>query len=116
MGDVLVLYTILSSFEVYDIGTRNLPTQDLSLVVAHRVVASQKPAIASIAFAQLQLDFITRAARQSATPIRLEPFQIITMNYRARASLPPLIEADAEVIECDAVNIKTFAGGSEYAN
>src|SRR5437879_11655347 len=38
------------------------------------------------------------------------------MKVTSRASLPPLIKTKAEVIERDAVGIKTFAVGSEYPN
>src|SRR5580700_2795723 len=47
-GDVFLLKPFLSPLAVFDIGTRSVATQDLSVVVAHRVVTSQKPTINSI--------------------------------------------------------------------
>jgi hypothetical protein len=38
------------------------------------------------------------------------------MNFRAGACVAPLVKGDAEVIECDAVDIKTLALRSENRN
>src|SRR5579864_8357516 len=46
-----LLQFLLSLLAIFDIGTSNIPADDLPLVVAHRIVASQKPTIASIMFA-----------------------------------------------------------------
>src|SRR5258708_24205630 len=62
---VFLLQFLLSPHAVFDIGTRNIPAHDLSLVVAHRIVASQKPTITSIMFAQPQLHLVSRAASHS---------------------------------------------------
>src|SRR5713101_1737633 len=113
---VFLLQFLLSPHAVFDIGTRNIPTHDLSLVVAHRIVASQKPTIASIMFAQPQLHVVSRAASQSTIPTSLCPFQVIRVSVSARAPLQPLIKANAEVIEHHAIGIKTFAAGAEYRN
>jgi hypothetical protein len=113
---VFLLQFLLSPLAVFDIGTRNIPAHDLSLVVAHRIVASQKPTIASIMFAQPQLHVVTRAASQSTIPTSLCPFRVIRVNVSGRAPLPPLIKANAEVIEHHAIGVKTFAAGAEYRN
>src|SRR6266849_776911 len=113
---VFLLQFLLSPHAVFDIGTRNIPTHDLSLVVAHRIVASQKPTIASIMFAQPQLHVVSRAASQSTIPTSLCPFQVIKVSMSASAPLPPLIKANAEVIEHHAIGVKTFVAGAVYRN
>src|SRR6266403_95731 len=113
---VFLLQFLLIPLAVFDIGTRDIPAHDLSLVVAHRIVASQKPTIASIMFAQPQLHVVTRAASQSTIPTSLYPLRVIRVNVNAKAPLPPLIKANAEVIEHHAIGVKTFAVGTEYRN
>src|SRR4030081_1744343 len=66
-GDVFVLQSFLSSLPVFDIGTRNMPAQDLSLV-ADRVVPSKKPTIVFITPAHSHFDFKRRSARHSTVP------------------------------------------------
>src|SRR6266403_2738013 len=113
---VFLLQFLLIPLAVFDIGTRNIPAHDLSLVVAHRIVASQKPTIASIMFAQPQLHVVTRAASQSTIPTSLYPSRVIGVNVSDKVPLPPLIKANAEVIEHHAIGVKTFAAGAEYRN
>src|ERR1700749_833615 len=48
----------------------------------------------------------------STLPKRPHRLQIIRMNFSAKASLPPLIQTHAKVIERDAIGIKTLAVGS----
>src|SRR2546426_3940927 len=43
---------------IVDIGTGHVPAHDLSLVVAHRVVARQKPPIAPVGGAQPDLQLV----------------------------------------------------------
>jgi hypothetical protein len=45
--------------------------------------------------------------------VRPKLFRVIWMNFRTGASVAPLFEGDAEVIECDAVDIEALALGSE---
>src|ERR1700726_1259768 len=68
-SDVFLLESLLVSFAVIDIRTGNIPTQDLSLVVAHGVVTSQEPAVTSIALAQPQLHLVSRCCRQGTMKI-----------------------------------------------
>jgi len=49
-GVSFLLQFLLSSFAFINIRQRKIPTLDLSLVVAHRVATSQKPAITSVTF------------------------------------------------------------------
>src|SRR5882757_5030935 len=114
-GDVLLLQFLLSSFAVFDIGARNIPTRNLSIVVVHWIETRQKPAITSIAFAHPQLQFVSRARRRSTIHSGSEPLHIIRMNVIANPpSLPPLIQTHSKVIERGAIGVKTFATGSEY--
>src|SRR5579864_6270003 len=113
---VLQLELLLGSFAFINIRGRNIPAHDLSLVVAHRIVASQKPAIASIMLAQPQLHLVSRATCQSTIPASLDPFRIIRVGLAAPARLPPLVKPNAEIIERHAVGVKTFEIGSEYSN
>src|SRR4029453_8739553 len=59
--DVFLLKSLHGSLALVDIGARNIPAPDLSVVVAHRIVASQKPAIASIRVAQRNLQLLRGA-------------------------------------------------------
>src|SRR6266478_7913672 len=114
-SDVLLLQSLLSSFAVFDIGARNIPTRNLSIVVVHRIETRQKPAITSIAFAHPQLQFVRRARRRSTIRSGNEPLHIIRMNVIANPpSPPPLIQTHSKVIERGAIGVKTFATGSEY--
>jgi hypothetical protein len=45
--------------------------------------------------------------------MRPKLFRVIWMNFRTGACVAPLVKGDAEVIECDAVDIKALALGSE---
>src|ERR1700692_2559461 len=53
--NVLLLQFILVSLAILDIGTRDVPPDDLPLVVSERVVTNQKPAIRSVAATQALL-------------------------------------------------------------
>src|SRR5258708_30441512 len=88
-SDVFLLQSLLSPLAVFDIGTRNIPAHDLSLVVVHRIVASQMPTIASIMFAHPHLHVVSRAASRSTKPTSLYPFQVIRWRVSARAPLQP---------------------------
>src|SRR5271154_6812772 len=116
-SDIFTPQSLLSSSAVFNIGTSGIPSRNLSLVVAHRVVKRQKPAITSIAFAQAQLQLETSPTRDRTIKMGYGPFQVIRMNELiAIRCLPPLFKGTALVIEQDAVSIKTFATGSEYRN
>src|SRR6516165_7947558 len=96
--DVLIAKCLFSSLAVIDVGTSNVPTHNLSLVVEHGIVASQKPTIASIALAQLQLQIVSRAGQQRTLWQSREQFRVLRMSFRAKTSLPPFIQTNAEVI------------------
>src|SRR4029077_5165526 len=115
-SDVFAAKSVLSPLAVFDIGTRNIPAHDLSLVVVDRIVASQMPTIASIMFARPHLHVVSRAAFRSTKPTSLYPFRVIRVSVSARAPLQPLIKANAEVIEHHAIGVETFAAGAEYRN
>src|SRR6185295_7993436 len=112
---VFLLQSLLSPFAVVDIGTRNIPTSDVSLGVDNGVVPRQKPTITAIALAQAQFILVGRPGRASTIKIIALPRAVIWMNERkALKSLLPLFTSKAEVIECNAVDIETFAIRSVY--
>src|SRR6202035_4107028 len=82
-SDVFLLQFLFNPLAVFDIRTRNVPTQDLFLVIAHSVVTREKPAVTSIALAQPYFDFKSSAARHGTIPLILEPLRIIRMIYNA---------------------------------
>src|SRR5476649_890429 len=53
--NVLLLQFILVSLAILDVGTCDVPPNDLSLVISERVVTNQKPAIRSVAATQALL-------------------------------------------------------------
>src|SRR3989454_10864576 len=100
---------------IVDIGTGHVPAHDLSLVVAHRVVARQKPAIAPIGGTQPDLQLVRRATDDRPVSNSFDPFGILGMSFRsgrAHDALPPLIERAAEVIERRAIGVQALAFGS----
>ena len=73
--------------------------------------------ITAIALAQPQFILVGRPCRASPIEIVALPRAVIWMNERkALKSLLPLFTSKAEVIECNAVDIKTFAIRSVYRN
>src|SRR4029077_8600215 len=94
--NVFFLQSLLGSLAIFDIGTRDIPTSDLSLVIANRVRTSQKPAVSSIALAQPQLQLVGRSCRESMIKIIPFPRPVIWMNERtALRPLPPLFKTKA---------------------
>src|SRR5439155_13743486 len=92
---------------------------DLSLVVTHRVVARQKPAIAPVGGAQPDLQLVRRAGDNSPFSHSVDPFGIVGMGFRSglpHDALPTLIERGAEVRERRAIDVETLALGSEYGD
>src|SRR5216683_2243711 len=59
--DGLVAHPLLGPLAIVDVSTGDIPTADLSLVIEHGIVPSQKPAIASVALPEPQLQLIRRA-------------------------------------------------------
>src|SRR5882724_3270591 len=108
---------LLGALAVFDIGIRNIQTDNLSRDVEHRVVPSQKPTITAIALAEAQFILVGRPCRASTIKIVALPRAVIWMNERkALKSLLPAFTSKAEVIECNAVDIETFAIRSVYRN
>src|SRR4030095_5999396 len=104
--NVFLLQPLLSPLAIVDIGTGDVPANDLALVIAHRVVPSEKPAIASIAGLQAHFQFVGQAARQRTLCKRFKPSDIVRMCGGADASLQPLVEADAGILEGRAVRVQ----------
>src|SRR5712671_4982207 len=114
--DVFLLESLLSLFAVVDIGAGDVPMDDLAIVVAHRVVASEEPAIASVTVAATQLQLKGGAAGQRTICIIIEPFGIVRMNFRSKASLTPRVEANAVIGERRSVCIQALTTGPEFAD
>src|SRR6266853_7038227 len=55
VSGVLLLQFILVSLAILDVGTCDVPPNDLSLVVSERVVTNQKPAICPVALSEPQV-------------------------------------------------------------
>src|SRR5713226_10765642 len=117
-----MLQSLLSSLAFINIRSRNIPAHNLSMFVAHRIETNQKPAITPIRCLHPQLQLESGATGASTIGITARrPFSVIRMNEPTGARkpsgcLPPLFKTKADVIERNAVGIKTFATGSEYSN
>ncbi len=109
---VLLLELLLVSLAVLNIGRRDVPANDLSLVVLERVVPNQKPAIGSVAATQAHFQLVRGAASQRRVDICLDPVGVVRMHLSPMASLTPLVEADAVVGERHAVRVQPLALGS----
>src|SRR5258705_12439844 len=54
--------------------------------------------------------------RRRTIGMRVEAIYVFGMNRQSRASVPPLVEADAEVFERGVIQIETLTRGPEYPN
>src|SRR5258705_11863703 len=54
--------------------------------------------------------------RRRTIGMRVEAIYVFGMNRQTRASLPPLVEADAEVFHRGVIQIETLTRGPEYPN
>src|SRR6266403_1177522 len=120
-SDVFAPKAVFRPLAVFDVRQGDIPTRNLSLFVAQWVKTNQEPAISSIALAQPQLQLVGRSCRESTIKIIPVPRSVIRMNKRPGRKkipgcLPPLFKTKADVIEPNAVGIKTFATRSEYSN
>src|SRR6266478_5430219 len=115
--NVFLLQSLFGSLAVFDISSGNIPTRNLPLFVAHGVVTSQKPAVASITFAKPHFAFKSRACRHRTIPLNLDPLCIIGRTYSANGGfVTPLIQSEAEVVKSAAVHEKTLAVASENSD
>ena len=111
---VLALKPIFSLLAILDVGTGNIPSRDLPFVVAHRIVPNEKPTITYVSFAQSHLQLESRANRTSTVKKGAHPIPVIEVNEPTHiAYLPPLFQAEAQIIKPRAVGINTFVVGSE---
>src|SRR6266853_1593536 len=109
--NVLLLQFILVSLAILDVGTCDVPPNDLSLAVSERVLTNQKPALRSIAATQAHLRLVSGAAYHRTVDICLDPVDVVRMHFRSIASLTPLVEADAVISERHSVRIQPLALG-----
>src|SRR5258707_8939541 len=115
---VLLLQFILVSLAILDVGTCDVPPNDLSLVVSERIVTNQKPTIRSIAATQalFQLQLEGVAAGQRTLKMCLDPVNVVRMNFIFMASLTPLVEADAVISERHSIRVQPLELGPQYAD
>src|SRR5262249_31568755 len=108
---VFLLQPLLGSLAIVDISTGEIPANDLALVVAHRIVPSEKPTEASIAGAHALFQFEGQGSRQRPPSMRFELFGIVRMHVGS--ALQPLVEADAEILKRGPVGVQRLKLGSE---
>src|SRR5258706_2725373 len=115
---VLLLQFILVSLAILDVGTCDVPPNDLSLVVPERVVTNQKPTIRSIAATQalLHLQLVGGATGQRTLKMCLDPVNVVRMNFIFMASLSPLVEADAVIGERHSIRVQPLELRAQYAD
>ena len=114
---VFSLQPLFSLLAIVNVGTGNIPSHDLPFVVAQRVVPSEKPTITSIRLAQPYLQLASSASRTSTVKKGAHPIPVIGVNEPTHvAYLPPLFQADTQIIEPHPIGVNTFVVGSEYAD
>src|SRR5258708_35897088 len=109
--NVFLLQFILVSLAILDVGTCDVPPNDMTLVVSERAVTHQEPAIRSVAATQAHLQLVSGAAYQRTVDICLDLVDVVRMNFRLIASLTPLAEADAVISVPHSVRIQPLAVG-----
>src|SRR5882762_2481801 len=114
--NVLLLQFLLVSFAILDVGTCDVPPNDLSLVVSERVVTNQKPAIRSVAATQAFLQLESAAAYQRTVKMCLDPLNVVRMNFSDMANLTPLVEAYAVIVERHSIRIQPLELRPQYAD
>src|SRR5258705_3263786 len=107
---------ILVSLAILNVGTCDVPPNDLSLVVSERVVTNQKPAIRSVAATQALLQLESGAAYQRTVQMCLDSVNVLRMNFSFMACLTPLVEGDAVVGERHSIRIQPLELGPQYAD
>src|SRR5437763_3892051 len=89
---------IFGSLSILDIGTRSIPLDDLSLLIAQRHGADQKPAIFSIGAAQAHFIFVRFPGRHVRTPLFQDSWNVFGMNG-ARWLFDVLLQRNARVVQ-----------------
>src|ERR1700752_2241720 len=107
---------VLGFSAVVDIGTSEMPPNQLSLIVAEWIVPNQKPAIAPVALSEPHLRLVSGGMSYGTTDQRLHPPEVVRMHFRCKASLAPLVQADAVILERHPVRIKALVLRAQYTN
>src|SRR6185295_1297698 len=107
---------VLGLSAVVDIGTGEMPPNQLSLIVAEWIVPNQEPAIAPVALSEPHLRFVSDGISYGPTDKRLHPPEVVRMHFRCKASLAPLVQADAVILERHPVRIKALVLRAQYSN
>src|SRR5208283_1258033 len=103
------LALLLGSLAVFDIGCRDIPAQDASLLVAQRTIAEQEPSIRSILSTHACFEFVRNVACGSRINIFRYTFPVIRMiKPETIGDAPPFLRRYAEVIERGLVGIETL--------
>src|SRR6202008_471584 len=109
---VLLLQFILVSLAILDVGTCDVPPNDLSLAVAERVVANQKPAICPVALSEPQVPLIVGRVRCRTIDKRLDSINVVRMHFTQKTSRAPFLKGDAEIGERKAICIQALTPGA----
>src|SRR6185436_1846843 len=93
-----------------------MPPNQLSLIVEQRIVPNQKPVIAPVALSEPHLRLVSDGISYRTTGQRLHPIEVVRMHFRRKASLAPLVQADAVILERQQVRIKALVLRAQYTN
>ncbi len=103
-------------FSVLDIRTSDMPTCDLTIAAANRIIPHQEPSITSVLSAYPLLILECRTLGQGTVPLRLKLALIVGMDVRARLQIAPLAKRNAKIVQCRAVCVETLAARANNAN
>src|SRR5450432_435080 len=107
LSDVFLTKLVFRLLAVFNIGSGNKPTPNLSPFVMQRIVIDQKPAILSVVSPQPRFVLVRGTAMRSP----LDLFQIIRMKPRLSVFTLPLLKAEAEIIQQGSVGKNGFFHG-----
>src|SRR6266446_760862 len=100
---VFPLQSLLRSLAILNVGTREVPPNELSLAVAERVVTNQKPAICPVALPEPQVPLVIGRVRRRTIDKRLDSIDVVRMHFSQKTSRAPFLKGDAEIGERKAV-------------
>ena len=109
--------SILGPLAVLDVGGREVPARDASLLVAQRIVTEQKPPMRSILSPYPCFELVRKVACGSDVHISRQPFPVVRMEKPKRIrDTPPFLKRYAEVIERRPVGIESAPVGFEFSD
>src|SRR6266850_6388513 len=110
---VLLLQSLLGPLAIVDVLTIELPPNQLSLVVAKRVVPDEEPAIGPVPLPQPHLGLVGGRLRDGTIDYRLDSIEVVRMDLVPEASVAPCLEGDAVIGERHAVRVEAVAPGTQ---